>query len=56
MLITILANITVATIILTLLAFAISVMIKQGKEESCASCSTKKRSACKGCQFADKCH
>jgi len=46
MLITILANVAVASIILALLAFAISIMVKQGKEES----------ACKGCQFADKCH
>lgn len=56
MLITILANVAVASIILALLAFAISIMVKQGKEESCASCSSKKGSACKGCLFADKCH
>ena len=56
MFIKIVVNLVVASIILALLAFAFSLMVKQSKEESCASCSSKKRSACKGCQFADKCH
>lgn len=52
----IISNIIVALIILLLIGFAIKTLHRQGKEENCASCGTKKNSACKGCKFADSCH
>ncbi|WP_332448346.1 hypothetical protein [Sphaerochaeta sp.] len=56
MLTTILANVFVACLILSLLILSIRVLVKQGKQGSCASCSTKKGSGCAGCQFANQCH
>ncbi|MDC7229116.1 MAG: FeoB-associated Cys-rich membrane protein [Sphaerochaeta sp.] len=53
---TIIANVVVAALIISLVAYAIATLTKQSKEESCASCSPKKGSACKGCQFADHCN
>ncbi|HAP56317.1 MAG TPA: hypothetical protein DD633_10090 [Sphaerochaeta sp.] len=52
----IISNIIVALIILLLIGFAIRTLHRQGKKENCASCGTKKNSACKGCKFADSCH
>lgn len=56
MLTAIISNTIVALVILALITFAIKTLRKHSKEEGCASCSTKKNSACKGCKFADSCH
>ncbi|MGE4453018.1 MAG: hypothetical protein AB7D92_00660 [Sphaerochaeta sp.] len=54
--VSILANVFVAALIISLIAYAIATLAKQSKEESCSSCSTKKGNACKGCQYADHCN
>lgn len=56
MLVAIISNILVGLVIVLLVIFAVKTLHKQSKEESCASCGTKKNSACKGCKFADSCH
>jgi len=54
--ITIIANVFVAALIISLVAYAIAALTKQNKAGSCASCSTKKGSVCEGCHFADNCN
>ena len=53
MILTIIANMVVVLLIGVLVLFAIRSLVKQSKEEGCSSCSSKKGSQCKGCQFAD---